>query len=102
MSSILIGDFPKEEGGCSSKKFKCPYIGMSYMGYVNYKLFLKHNFKNFRVPPFLFREKLKNFRPSTSNGQVRDHLVPEACWVKNCTRSVCDRGVCEIHLPMLP
>jgi hypothetical protein len=30
------------------------------------------------------------------------YVAPEMCWVKNCTRAICDRGVCEVHLPMLP
>lgn len=30
------------------------------------------------------------------------YVAPETCWVNKCTRPVHDRGVCEVHLPMLP
>jgi hypothetical protein len=30
------------------------------------------------------------------------YVAPETCWVKNCTGAVHERGVCEIHAPMLP
>ena len=29
------------------------------------------------------------------------YVAPVTCWVKNCTRAVHERGVCEIHAPML-
>ena len=73
---IGISNFSLKRKGGAFQKGRSAHIHIDLLFFfINSNLFLKNDFENFRVPPFLFRENLKNIELQNSNDQVRGQLV---------------------------